>query len=40
VLFAPSAQGREADEAADRTESPYFYLPGGDPAVDALPLKS
>ncbi|MDR2260112.1 MAG: VWA domain-containing protein [Azoarcus sp.] len=39
VLFAPSAHGR-ADEAADRTESPYFYLPGGDPAVDALPLKS
>ncbi|MDR0701735.1 MAG: VWA domain-containing protein [Azoarcus sp.] len=39
VLFAPSAQG-QANEAADRTESPYFYLPGGDPGVDALPLKS
>ncbi|MDR0717329.1 MAG: VWA domain-containing protein [Azoarcus sp.] len=39
VLFAPSAHG-QANEAADRTESPYFYLPGGDPGVDALPLKS
>jgi Ca-activated chloride channel family protein len=39
VLFAPSSQARPAD-APDRVESPYFYLPGGDAAVDALPLKS
>ena len=40
VLFAPPAQGRTDEAVAGRTESPYFYLPGGDPAVDALPLKS
>ncbi|MDR1063235.1 MAG: VIT and VWA domain-containing protein, partial [Azoarcus sp.] len=39
VLFAPSSQARPED-APDRVESPYFYLPGGDAAVDALPLKS
>ncbi|MGE5235519.1 MAG: VIT and vWA domain-containing protein [Acidobacteriota bacterium] len=26
--------------AADRTLSPYFFVPGGDPAVDRLPLES
>ncbi|MDR1462201.1 MAG: VIT and VWA domain-containing protein [Azoarcus sp.] len=39
VLFAPSSQA-QPDGAPDKTESPYFYMPGGDPAVDALPLKS
>jgi len=39
VLFAPSSQAQPI-EAPDRTESPYFYVPGGDAAVDALPLKS
>ncbi|MDR3221246.1 MAG: VIT and VWA domain-containing protein, partial [Candidatus Accumulibacter sp.] len=43
VLFAPPAQARPEDapdRAADQVASPYFYLPGGDPAVDALPLKA
>jgi Ca-activated chloride channel family protein len=39
VLFAPASQAQPV-EAPDRTESPYFYMPGGDPAIDALPLKS
>jgi Ca-activated chloride channel family protein len=43
VLLAPASQAQPAgapDEARDRTESPYFYVPGGDPSVDAMPLKS
>ncbi|GHU14329.1 inter-alpha-trypsin inhibitor domain-containing protein [Betaproteobacteria bacterium] len=30
----------EVTDAPTKTESPYFYLPGGNPAVDALPLKA
>jgi Ca-activated chloride channel family protein len=42
VLFAPATQAQYdgKPDRADKTESPYFYMPGGDPAVDALPLKS
>ncbi|MDR1423885.1 MAG: VIT and VWA domain-containing protein [Azoarcus sp.] len=39
VLFAPLSQAQPVD-APNRTESPYFYIPGGDATVDALPLKS
>jgi Ca-activated chloride channel family protein len=39
VLLAPAAKAHTG-EAEDKTESPYFYMPDGDPAVDALPLKS
>ncbi len=47
-LFAPSASGDpEGDgdpdggqSSADRTLSPYFFVEGGDPGTDALPLKS
>src|SRR5262245_66186191 len=28
-----------ADPAEDRTLSPYFFIEGGDPAVDRLPLE-
>jgi Ca-activated chloride channel family protein len=40
VLFAPSSQARHGETPPDRMESPYFYMPGGDPAIDSLPLKS
>jgi Ca-activated chloride channel family protein len=40
VLFAPASQAQYDGGAPDKTESPYFYMPGGDPTVDALPLKS
>src|SRR5258708_36960697 len=30
---------RPADEDGDRTLSPYYFVGGGDPAVDRLPLK-
>src|SRR6476619_6445480 len=29
----------EGDAPADKTLSPYFFVEGGDPAVDKLPLK-
>ncbi len=31
---------RQSSEEGDRTESPYFWVKGGDAAVDGLPLKS
>ncbi|MDR3087984.1 MAG: hypothetical protein LBU45_08580, partial [Azoarcus sp.] len=43
VLFTPVSQaqsGDTQDKTQDRAESPYFHVPGGDPSVDALPLKS
>lgn len=39
VLLAPRAQAQGAD-AAPRAESPYFFVKGAQPGVDALPLKS
>ncbi|ARU03373.1 trypsin [Comamonas serinivorans] len=33
------AQAQPQGEAPARTEAPYFFLPGADPQVDALPLK-
>ena len=43
VLIAPSAKaspGDMPDKGADQVASPYFYMPDGDPSVDAMPLKS
>lgn len=34
------AQAGSADESGDRTLSPYFFVKGGDSAVDQLPLKA
>ncbi len=42
-LGALTAQAQITDPDAQpraKTESPYFFVPGGDPSVDALPLKS
>ena len=38
VLVGHSAWA-QPDAAPSKTESPYFYLPGADPKLDALPLK-
>jgi Ca-activated chloride channel family protein len=48
VLFAPASQAQPVGAAesansansANKVESPYFYMPGGDPSIDAMPLKS
>ena len=40
ALTARSALAQDTDAPRQKTESPYFYLPGGDPALDALPLKA
>lgn len=40
ALTARSALAQSADAPRQKTESPYFYLPGADPALDALPLKA
>src|SRR4051794_40727832 len=37
VPLAVCAQGEPS--SADKTLSPYFFVEGGDPAVDHLPLK-
>ena len=38
--FVPaSVAGQEDRPPADKTLSPYFFVDGGDPAVDVLPLK-
>ena len=38
--FVPTAVSAQDDRpSADKTLSPYFFVDGGDPAVDALPLK-
>ncbi|MDR3213934.1 MAG: VWA domain-containing protein [Azoarcus sp.] len=39
VIFSPATKA-QTWEASDKTESPYFYMPDGDPSVDALPLKA
>lgn len=40
VLLTPAAYAQEADAPRLKTESPYFFVKGGDAAVDALPLKA
>ena len=40
VLFLPLDSAAQGDSsAADKTLSPYFFVEGGDPAIDRLPLK-
>lgn len=40
VLFvAPGARAQSDPSAEDKTLSPFFFVEGGDPAVDRLPLK-
>src|SRR5688572_21221706 len=40
TLFAPRQSAAQADRALeDKTLSPYFFVEGGDPGLDALPLK-
>ncbi|MDR0563669.1 MAG: VIT and VWA domain-containing protein [Azoarcus sp.] len=39
IVFSPVTKA-QTEAPADKTESPYFYIPGGDAAVDALPLKA
>ena len=34
-----SSRGAGRSRAADKTLSPYFFVEGGDPAIDRLPLK-
>jgi len=39
-LFTPSGARAQSDRAAaDKTLSPYFFVEGGDPTIDRLPLK-
>ena len=40
VLLAPTARAQGADAAPAKAESPYFFVKGAQPGVDALPLKS
>jgi Ca-activated chloride channel family protein len=40
ALLAPRAAVAQADQPlADKTLSPFFFVEGGDPAIDRLPLK-
>jgi Ca-activated chloride channel family protein len=39
ALVPPAAFGQAERTPADKTLSPYFFVDGGDPAVDQLPLK-
>src|SRR5262249_23170916 len=39
LLIAPPALFARRAEPADRTLSPYFFVEGGDPSIDRLPLK-
>ena len=39
VLLAPTARAQDA-QAPAKAESPYFFVKGAQPGVDALPLKS
>src|SRR3954468_3853348 len=40
ALLAPLGAAAQGDRApADKTLSPYFFVEGGDPAIDRLPLK-
>jgi Ca-activated chloride channel family protein len=36
IAFAPAARAQEAEHP----QGPYFFVPGGDPATERLPLKS
>ena len=40
ALTARSALAQDTDAPRQKTESPYFYIPSGDPTLDALPLKA
>jgi Ca-activated chloride channel family protein len=41
MLFATSSlYAQSEDSASEKTQSPYFHIPGADPDIDALPLKS
>ncbi|HEX7599113.1 MAG TPA: hypothetical protein VF518_12930, partial [Polyangia bacterium] len=35
----PEARGGGVDRAEDRTQAPYFYVAGGNPDTERLPLK-
>jgi Ca-activated chloride channel family protein len=39
LAFSPAAQAQDAAPRL-KTESPYFFVQGGDPTIDRLPLKS
>lgn len=39
LTFAPPAAAQDDRPRADKTLSPFFFVDGGDPAVDRLPLK-
>ena len=40
VLLSPLARAQDGNEAPAKAESPYFFVQGAQPGVDALPLKS
>ena len=40
VLLSPLARAQDGDDAPAKAESPYFFVQGAQPGVDALPLKS
>ncbi len=40
VVLAPRVQAQDAGTAPAKAESPYFFVKGAQPGVDALPLKS
>lgn len=40
VLLAPDAYGQGSDALRLKTEIPYFFVKGGDAAVDALPINA
>ena len=40
VLLVGGASWAQSDAPSSKTEAPYFYLPGADPKLDALPLKN
>ena len=40
LLLAPlGARAQGTQDPADKTLSPYFFVEGGDPSIDRLPLK-
>ena len=40
AALAPIAPATAQEDSGDRTLAPFFFVPGGDPALDRLPLKS
>ena len=40
VLLSPLARAQDGNDAPAKAESPYFFVKGAQPGVDALPLKS